>query len=257
MSRFCTCSGRPGCSSPIHSRSCLTWISTALPAFLVSKSGHSLLRTNAASCMMPTLSGLAIFFSVGMSARGTSYRPTLSWAASSTTPSTVSSSLSRRATPRPFGSKSGCVGSDGQQLTAATVECRSHSLAALDAGVQIAGEGEHLLGRARAEVVIGGADDAVGAAERIAERRGERAAAAVELGPGVVPVVRGQVGGGLGEAVVFEQVVDDDKGGQVRLAVFGKEVRQPDDGVAFAELPLSSCTRRTSSAGKRSPSSKG
>ena len=37
----------------------------AVPAFLFSRSGHSRPRTNAASCMIPSLSGLAIFFSVG------------------------------------------------------------------------------------------------------------------------------------------------------------------------------------------------
>ena len=42
------------------------------PAFRSSSSGHSWPSTNAASCMTPIFSGLAIFLSVAMSARGTS-----------------------------------------------------------------------------------------------------------------------------------------------------------------------------------------
>ena len=124
----------------------------------------------------------------------------------------------------------------GKQLTTEAVERRSHSLPALDAEDQVAGQGQHLLGGARAEVIVGGADHAVGAAQRLAQRGGQRAAAALELRLGVVPVVRRQVGGDLAEPVAFEQVVDDDEGGQVGLAVLGEEVRQPDDGVLFAEL---------------------
>ena len=82
------------------------------------------------------------------------------------------------------------------------------------------------------------ADDPVGAAQRLAERGGQRAAAALELGAGVVPVVGGQVGGDLGEPVALQQVVDDDEGGQVGLALLGQEVRQPDERVLVAELVL-------------------
>ena len=39
-----------------------------------------------------------------------------------------------------------------------------------------------------------------------------------------------------GEAIAFQQVVDDDERRQVCLPVLGKEVRQPDDRVFFAEL---------------------
>ena len=126
----------------------------------------------------------------------------------------------------------------GEQLGTAALERRPHALAPLDARVEVAGEGQHLLGRARTEVVVVRADDAVGAAQRLAERGGQRAAPALQLGLGMVPVLRRQVGGDLAEAVPFQQVVDDDEGGQVGLAVLGEEVRQPDDGVLLAQLAL-------------------
>lgn len=128
-------------------------------------SGHSLLSTNAASCMIPILSGLAIFFTVAMSARGTSYRPTLSWAACSTAASTVSSSLGLTAAPRPFGSKSGCA---GKRWDSSCAQQPSNAVRMpwppLDAGVKVTGKSHHLVGGARAKVIVGGADDAVGAA---------------------------------------------------------------------------------------------
>jgi hypothetical protein len=145
----------------------------------------------------------------------------------------------------------------GQQLTTAAVERGAHPLAPLDARLQVAGEGQHLLACARAEVVVGGADHAVGAAQGLAERGGQRAAPALQLGLGVVPVVGGQVRGRLGQPVAFQQVADHDQGRQVGDPVLGEEVREPDDRVLLPSWALISCTRRTSSAGKRPPSSKG
>ena len=212
--------------------------SGAAPAFLVSRSGHSLLRTNAASCMIPILQRVGDL----LERRDVGARHLV--AADLVLGRLLDNAehgvelVGLESHPAPVRIKVWMRGEAmGQQLTAAAVERRSHSLATLDAEVQVAGEGQHLLGRARAEVLVGGADHAVGAAQRLAERGGQRAAAALELGLGVVPVFRRQVGGDLAEPVAFEQVVDDDEGRQVRLAVLGQEVRQPDDGVLFAELP--------------------
>ena len=85
----------------------------------------------------------------------------------------------------------------GQQLTAEAVERRPHSLPALDAGRQLAGQGQHLLARARAEIIVGGADHPVGAAQCLAQCGSQRAAAALELRLRVMPVVGGQAGGDL------------------------------------------------------------
>jgi hypothetical protein len=54
------------------------------------------------------------------------------------------------------------------------------------------------------------------------------AAPAVGLGAGVVPVVGRPAGRDLGEAVALEEEADDGERGQVRLAVVGQEVRQPE-----------------------------
>ena len=122
---------------------------------------------------------------------------------------------------------------------------------------EAAGQRHDLLGGARAEVGVVRAAHAVGAAERLAQPAGQRAAPAVELGAGVVPVVGGQVGRDLGEPVALEEVVDDDEVDRSAMPVVGQEVRQPDQRVLVAELALSSLTRITSSAGEWLPSSNG
>ena len=79
----------------------------------------------------------------------------------------------------------------GKQLITEPLECPVHALARADARAQAAGEGQHLLGGARAEVGVVRTVDAVGAAQRLAEPGGQRAAPGFELGAGMVPVVGG------------------------------------------------------------------
>ena len=103
---------------------------------------------------------------------------------------------------------------------------------------EVAGQRHDRLGGARPEVGVVRAAHSVGAAERLAQPAGQRAAAAVELGAGVVAVLGGQVGRDLGKPVPLEEVVDDDEVRQVGDPVVGQEVRQPDERVLVPQQAL-------------------